>query len=164
MSRIGVIPESDQGKTKSTHSCSISAATNIPRRVTLSALQFFVLHCPKLIHLRLDLDARDVPPIAEQPAQNALNSLNIGYSPLTDSFAVAGFLFVILPALSEIAADGHMRMHGRVRYEDDIPNLAWAYHKRWKNVGNKLTRKRDALGLKLDAREPRSAAYTRRPC
>ncbi|KAJ7144119.1 hypothetical protein C8R44DRAFT_553084, partial [Mycena epipterygia] len=74
-----------------------------PSRVTLAALRSFAHHCPHLISLGIELDARTVLAPhegGEQNVQTELTLLNVGFSPISNSSAVASFIFHIFPEVS----------------------------------------------------------------
>ncbi|KAF7344825.1 hypothetical protein MVEN_01643800 [Mycena venus] len=81
--------------------------THVIRRVTLAGLRAFALHCHKLSDLSINVDARvlfeELP--ASEDAQPALTALHVGYSPISNTPAVATLLFAMYPHLSLIVAE-----------------------------------------------------------
>ncbi|KAJ6548471.1 hypothetical protein B0H19DRAFT_189546 [Mycena capillaripes] len=135
--------------------------THVTRRLTLTALRAFALHCPKLSVLGLDIDARvpleDLP--TAKDAQRSLTTLCLGYSPIADSSVVASALFIMFPELSHIMAedrnDGYWSsscIHDDIHEGQDIHKLSRTFYKRWKGVQNKLAEKQwEESELELEA-------------
>ncbi|KAJ6566906.1 hypothetical protein B0H19DRAFT_1138852 [Mycena capillaripes] len=122
------------------------------RRVTLTGLRAFALHCPKLSHLGLNIDAR-VPleelPTTEDSVQRTLTALHVGYSPISDSSAVARLLFAMYPQLSDIEAEERATpdwQSSSIRDDTDegadVYKLSRTFYERWEGVQHELREKR----------------------
>ncbi|KAI5887451.1 uncharacterized protein SCHCODRAFT_02751949 [Schizophyllum commune H4-8] len=78
------------------------------RRLSLSVLAPLALHCPRLKFARLDLDARGKSFLGSPPPTYqacSLESLDVGYSPITSSHAVAMYLAAWFPQLAAVGYD-----------------------------------------------------------
>ncbi|KAJ7024657.1 hypothetical protein C8F04DRAFT_1130996 [Mycena alexandri] len=115
---------------------------NGPRSVTLAALRIFAAHCPALKSLKIELDARVIPPeplpattsasvavphiddaVVLGTGYNAnLIALYLGHSPISDASAVAGFLSKVAPGVRSITS-----------FARGLPE-AREFHDCWENV------------------------------
>ncbi|KAJ7495451.1 hypothetical protein FB451DRAFT_1478249 [Mycena latifolia] len=109
-------------------SLSPTCPTHVVRRVTLAGLCALADHCPHLTSLELEINALVIP-AADRAARNRA----------AHSSAVAGFIFDIFPALSDISA-----MHEYDLNAVGEPNVdVLTFRRRWKAVEEKLgTRRR----------------------
>ncbi|KAJ7119893.1 hypothetical protein C8R43DRAFT_1136911 [Mycena crocata] len=87
---------------------------SIPRRATLAALCSFAQHCPDLNTLRIELTAMHVPPLDPQTAvvKRNVHTLGVGYAPITDADAVAGYIFGIFSNVMDLVLESFISEEG----------------------------------------------------
>ncbi|KAJ7339261.1 hypothetical protein DFH08DRAFT_812652 [Mycena albidolilacea] len=136
--------------------------THVIRRVTLAGLRAFALHCHKLSDLSINVDARilfeDLP--ASEDAQRALTALHVGYSPISNTPAVATLLFAMYPQLSLIVAEENTTpdwrsasIHDDTDGGTDVYKLSRMFCYGWGRVQGMLKQKqRNVTELQLEAK------------
>jgi len=81
-------------------------ARNTGARCTFTGMQHLIRFCPKLESLTLCVDARQIPVFATQPDGEYplglhLTTLTLCHSPVSDADAVASYLIMLLPVLTD---------------------------------------------------------------
>lgn len=113
-------------------------------RCTFTGMQHLIQFCPKLESLTLCVDARQIPvfgtqPDGEYPLGLRLATLNLRHSPVSDAGAVASYLTMLLPVLTNFWTSNGF-LENESSDDDEEEREVHRYHKIWLRVEQLLAR------------------------